>query len=671
MSDKSVAQFSPKAITPTAEQLAVQVSPARVAIVEANAGASKTTVLALRMAEAWTRGTRAENIFALTYTEAAVLALKNALKKIGVPVPVIQALRIQTFEAFCTQVLRELEGEAVPLYTETEPFSPWLWRAVQAVADAPNERWPDELVIPTLGDHGLTDVFLQQSEILKGTLRDVLERDEQAVSPDYAAAIGCEYTLLKIYLEVERLRRANPERPAYRGPHDATYDLARLLLDDDPVTHTPAWPTRTRVLMVDEMHDMNQAMFTVLLRLLQSNHCFFCGVGDVDQVIHTAAGADARFMRTELAAHALQAGHVTKVYPLAHSFRFSSALARVAGKLADKAYSSLAPHSTRLTQGVYTSAADCADQVVLAAQQWKSAPATAKSRMDNFAVLLRHAHQSVQIENALIEADIAYTTRGFESYVLRPEVLFLRGLFAVATDDLKSITVEQTRAKIMRALVFFAESRIEVEGREHEAQQDLLHDAVRAVTEAPTFLKSFFDNQVLRNAPAATRQRLQRALQVIQEHNGPKLLQAVLQALQIHRLMNQVLTSQQRRDEAELNLHWLAQATERFDSPAQFFRHLNNIEQRQQARSSASHGKPAPKAAPADALLLASISSVKGLEFDAVLLPYLAQGEFPAARAEPREERNTFYVGMTRARHQLLLLAHAERPSEFVRHLPA
>ena len=34
---------------------------------------------------------------------------------------------------------------------------------------------------------------------------------------------------------------------------------------------------------------------------------------------------------------------------------------------------------------------------------------------------------------------------------------------------------------------------------------------VRAVAVAPTFLKSFFDNQVLRNAPPATRQRLQAA----------------------------------------------------------------------------------------------------------------------------------------------------------------
>jgi DNA helicase-2/ATP-dependent DNA helicase PcrA len=267
MSPKSVAHFIPKAITPTAEQLAVQISPARVAMVEANAGASKTTVLALRMAEAWTRGTRPEHIFALTYTDAAVKALKDALKKIGVPANIVQSMRIQTFEAFCTQVLQALEGEAVPVYTEAEQFSPHIWQAVERVADNPGERWRDELLMPTLGDHGMTDAFLQQAEVLKGTLRDVIERDEQAVTPSYAESIGCEYTQLKIYLALERLRCANPERPAYRGPHDATYDLACLLYLDEPVKHVPAWPTAIKVLMVDEMHDMNQAMFTVLLLL--------------------------------------------------------------------------------------------------------------------------------------------------------------------------------------------------------------------------------------------------------------------------------------------------------------------------------------------------------------------------------------------------------------------
>ncbi|TXT37477.1 MAG: hypothetical protein FD135_3594 [Comamonadaceae bacterium] len=249
---KSVPHFVPKAIEPTDEQRAIQISPARMLIVEANAGAAKTTVLALRMAEAWARHTRPEQILALTYTEAAVLALKAALKKIGVPAAVIHQFRIQTFEAFCTQVLRELEDRVVPVYTEAEQLSPVLWQAVEHVADDPGERWREHFLMPTPGDYGMVDVFVQQSEYLKGTLLDVLERQDQPVTPDYAETIGIEYTQLRIYLAFEKIRLADPDRPLFRGSTDATYDLAHLLHEDAEISTCRSWPSHVKVLVVDQ-----------------------------------------------------------------------------------------------------------------------------------------------------------------------------------------------------------------------------------------------------------------------------------------------------------------------------------------------------------------------------------------------------------------------------------
>src|SRR5207342_3364952 len=49
----------------------------------------------------------------------------------------------------------------------------------------------------------------------------------------------------------------------------------------------------------------------------------------------------------------------------------------------------------------------------------------------------------------------------------------------------------------------------------------------------------------------------------------------------------------------------------------------------------------------------------KGLEFDAVFLPRLVDGELPfrsgRAKADPEEERRLLYVGITRARRYLFL----------------
>ncbi|MDD2882345.1 MAG: ATP-dependent helicase [Rhodoferax sp.] len=650
---KATAHFVPKGIVPTTEQQAIQISPARVAIVEANAGASKTTVLALRMAEAWARHTRPEQILALTYTDAACLALKVALKNMGVPVAVIHQFKILTFEVFSAAVLLELEGRPVAVYTEAEQLSPVLWQAIERVADNPSEKWRAQFIMPTPGDHAMVDLFVQQSEYLKGTMLDVFERQEQPVTPDYAESIGIEYTQMKIIMAFEKIRLADYERPLFRGPSDATYDLAHLLHDGAELRSCRAWPVNLKVVVVDEMHDMNRAMFCILKEILASNRCFFCGVGDVDQVIHKANGADARFMREDLA---LLSTHTVVKHPLTHSFRFNTTVASLAGKLANKRYASKAPHPSKLTFTPYDSREDCARQVVVDAKSWR---AHNKTKTAGCAILLRHPHQSVQIENALIEQNIPYETRGFKSYVLRPEVLFVRGLLAVATDDLSSVTESKTREEVMRALLFFSGSSIEVQGREHESQQDLLASAIRSVTDNPMFLTSFFDNQVLRNAPPDIRCRLQAALGVIRQPSGSVSMEAVLDALHVKSLLGNALVSQRRRLEAESNLSWLCDMAKRFDSSAELFQSLNATEQKQQNS----------KTSKTDSLLLASIASVKGLEFDCVLLPYLAHGEFPDPSSDMDEELNTLYVGITRVRKELTIYPSRSAPSIFMRRM--
>jgi DNA helicase II / ATP-dependent DNA helicase PcrA len=58
----------------------------------------------------------------------------------------------------------------------------------------------------------------------------------------------------------------------------------------------------------------------------------------------------------------------------------------------------------------------------------------------------------------------------------------------------------------------------------------------------------------------------------------------------------------------------------------------------------------------------------KGLEFEAVFLPNLVEGELPFKRADLAEERRLFYVGMTRAKRHLEL-TWSGKPSRFLREL--
>ena len=150
----SVAAFAAKAITPTAEQLAVQTASALTLLIEANAGAAKTTTLALRMAEGWARGIRPEDFLALAHTETACQALRAALLKMGVPTPVAQRFRITRFEDFCAQLLQETLDRPASAYSTLEELQPFVWQAVQRVEMNEEERWPEDLALPNWGDSG-------------------------------------------------------------------------------------------------------------------------------------------------------------------------------------------------------------------------------------------------------------------------------------------------------------------------------------------------------------------------------------------------------------------------------------------------------------------------------------------------------------------------------------
>ena len=85
---------------------------------------------------------------------------------------------------------------------------------------------------------------------------------------------------------------------------------------------------------------------------------------------------------------------------------------------------------------------------------------------------------------------------------------------------------------------------------------------------------------------------------------------------------------------------------------------------------------------PADAVSLMTLHSAKGTEFRAVLIVGMEDGTLPWFRslqdAEAlEEERRLFYVGMTRARDRLYLIASNRRagrdlkPSRFLREIPS
>ena len=71
----------------------------------------------------------------------------------------------------------------------------------------------------------------------------------------------------------------------------------------------------------------------------------------------------------------------------------------------------------------------------------------------------------------------------------------------------------------------------------------------------------------------------------------------------------------------------------------------------------------------ADAVSLMTLHASKGLEFPAVIIPGMRKGFLPLETEQAEEERRLFYVGMTRAEEELILVTSGER-SPFLEELP-
>lgn len=720
--------FEPTGLHPTPQQRAIQTTCAERVIVQANAGAAKTTSLGLRLGQALADGIAPAHIQVLTYTEAAVQAFATTLARLGLDAAARRAVRVQTFDQFCTQRLASVEGGGVRHLHTPESLKPHVLRALQRVLDNPDDR---HRALFTLGDAdegnvaGLLGTFTR----LKGRLALQTELGERSLTPDVADEFDCDYLSLRTLARYEHDRRGgHPDRPAFRGPHDATYDLARWLLDLDNAPLAEGLPAcitlDLQLLLVDEMHDCNRAMFTVLGQLLARNPgCRFVGVGDRDQVIHGQAGADADFMGSAFDAEVGTAQHL----PLDATYRFGPRLAQAVSRLARKPCEARSPHDTDVrvfAVSAQHSTSHEARQVLALLADLQGLPSG--TAPGDLAVLLRQPHQSVALECLMLNRGLAYRTAGFAPFLLRPEVLCVRGLMAHAFGGFAQIEPQATREAVLHALVMVAGAWVD-DGRD-QPKAGSLHDtvaeawadeddaplpeedglpwsddldgpwaddvggvdgpghddappipvrddqarhlarvkateaAIRQVAAQPQLAPHFIENQVLRNAHERCRQRLQAALAVLQRAaqaapgspDATGWAQAFLQALDAPALARRVRVQADDIWQFNANIEALAQVSVAFETAPALFRALNSWTLRLSAMR------------PADCVRLSSIEAAKGLEFAHVIIPGLNQGEFMVGQSKA-DTRNLLYVGMTRAKHRLSLLAREDRPSPFLR----
>lgn len=635
----------------TGEQAAIVQSVARLLIVEANAGAGKTTTLAMRIERALRDGTPPARILALAFSDAGREAMMKALPIAGIPPAVARQLRIATFDDFATARLRALQGEASRPRTP-ERVKPHVLDAIRRAREVEQTRHPDAFDIAGEGELAV-ESLLHAFRRIKGAMLFEQAGEEFMLTPASAVdVIGWDYTTLAVLRAYEGSRAgglaADGGPPRFRYVDDAVYDLAKMLLSADPPFDAGNHPLQLglSLIVVDEMHDMNRAMFTVLRGLLERNgDSSFVGVGDVDQVVHTEAAADAWFMRDGFD---IEAGRAARLR-LTASYRCGGDAAALLARHAQKAYEGRHDRNTR----VELLRIDDARALRLRIEQALNERHGLQPRSPHaeLAVLLRHPSRSVALENELLDAGVGYLTYGFDSYLRRPEVLFVRAVLCCALEMLDGVESPDVRQQLIHALMLFAgvSIRTSMEGASDDAVAGEWETIARLAT-GEGFVRHTLP-AMLERMPESARGRIQCAMAMARTARVEELGQVVA-ALDVGWFASRVLVHSAAVTAARESVAGLVEGARGFESIASLLRGTSErelaLDQMRRKRAG---------------IRLSTIEAAKGLEFDHVILPGVDAGGFDGGHPD---DRNLFYVGASRARHLLTLTHGASGPSRYL-----
>lgn len=672
-------------IEPTKEQLAILGCKSPVVIIEAAAGTGKTTTLAMLAGQALGKGIDPRRILVLTKTDAAVDAMRSALKRLGFKSHQIKAMQIETVEKFSGRILAVFEGGVVPSLDSLEDLAAHAWAAMIWMTEhTPLEIKADFRIPSNTGrsrDDDWIENFVMLAKRFKGGLQFLDEEGAFNRTTDIAEdpnVMDLQAALwFRSYTEHVRCVSFGDELPAFRSDGDASYDLARYSLSGHISPNSLAIPADFSLVLLDEMHDLNAATYEIIklvMRANSSDRCQLVGVGDRDQVIYEYDAADDKFMNANVLESDLERS--VKKSELTLTFRFGRQLSERINRLIPGKCRSLPDTPTEVVLETYANAISGADQPLLhVLQRYKNS----KKISSKLAIVLRHPYQSFSIENTLINEGLPYEVCGLVSCFDWPEIMLIRGIVAVGgkrvTDAAGS---EKVRKGIIRAFDEFArpnypEKALMEEGA--RSRTEFIAMAMQNAAASEQVIRAFMNGTLLSSGYCenVVVKRLMAARDVVALKGDQVTVAEIANALEIDRLLTHAFVSVRRRKEALANLETLKAAADQYGSVAAFFQHLNQQEkkrdeaqQKNDVHKQLVHRKGEVRRQQT-AISIFNVDFVKGLEFSDVYVPYSNHGEFPAQSAAAKEERNRFYVALSRAKERLTLSAKSGHENDWFR----
>jgi DNA helicase II / ATP-dependent DNA helicase PcrA len=582
-------------------------------LILAGAGTGKTRAIAFRMANLIAKGTPAEAILAVTFTNKAAEEMQtrvtDVLLRAGVPP---ERPWISTFHSLCARLLRrEAASAGLP-----KDF---------AIYDDDDQLAAVKLVMAKLqiDEDGLTP---------RNVLSRISYAKNHAQTPEQvrAEAVGADTKkVANIYAGYEQLLKSSSAMDF----DDLLLRSVRLLREVSQVWEK--WRNRFAYVHVDEYQDTNRVQYD-LLRLLTNERQNVCVVGDEDQSIYRWRGADVSILLSFS-----QDFPSAKVIRLERNYRSTQTILDAAGAVVannpDRLGKNLRAEKEPGGKLRYFEARDAQAEAEFVAGELE------RNLNDDpdqtCAVEYRTNFQSRSFEEVFRRRGLRYKLVGGFSFYNRAEVKDALAYVRLALhpqDDVSLLRVLNVPARGI--------GKTTVDALRDTAQKEslLFWDAMESLMTNPASSRAVaplraFRELIVLLAQAYTTKQPADYLRFVLEETG---------------YMDMLKDRNTPEDVARIeNLEELVRAVaETIDAGESFTDFLDAASLVSDADSF--EGKPG--------VTLITLHSTKGLEFDHVFLTGMEDGICPHSRSINEEkgieeERRLVYVGMTRARKSLTL----------------
>lgn len=592
-------------------------------LVLAGAGSGKTRVLTCRIAKLLQQGVPPYNILAITFTNKAAAEMRNRVEKL-VPKQA-RDLWVSTFHSTCLRILR---------------------REIQALDYGSNFSIYDDSDQLTVVKECLRELEIDEKKFQpRGMLSAISGAKNKMLGPDGYERQAYEY-FEQVAARVYRLYQGKLFKNNALDFDDLLMLTVRLFKDHPHVLGY--YQTKFKYILVDEYQDTNHTQY-VLVNKLAGRHRNLCVVGDPNQSIYRWRGANIENILSFEGDYP-----EAKVVKLEQNYRSTGNILQAANTLIKnnqeaKDLSLWTASGPGQLINVYRAESERFEAHYIA-DRIRECKLSGQKNYRDIAILYRTHAQSRVFEEVFLRLGIPYNIFGGLKFYERKEIKDLLAYLRVIINPSDGQSLGRIINVPKRGIGISSIEKIALFAGEND--YSLLNTLAMA-------------DQIV-GLPGKARKQCCQLAELL------KTLAQQSQFLSTTEITEEVLSRTGYR--AELEAENTVESRTRLENLQEFLSVTRDYDKQhgeegglEDFLSSISLVTDMDRHDPeADAVVLMTLHSAKGLEYPVVFLTGMEEGVFPHSRAlyetaELEEERRLAYVGITRAEEQLYLTHCWER----------